>query len=102
MGVLPRRIAGDGTAVAAQANGGVSSGDEHESEAGTASAAAHLERRRGETAEERKARKAAVKEAQRAARAQKKELKNLFKEASVQAQRRAATAQPQAALKLPS
>jgi protein LTV1 len=61
-----------------------------------------MERRKGETAEEKKARKAAVKEAQRAARSHKKELKSLFKGASVAAQRRAATAQPQAALKLPS
>jgi protein LTV1 len=66
------------------------------------SAAIPMERRKGETAEEKKARKAAVKDSQRHARAQKRELRAAFKQAEKQAARLAATAQPQAAVKLPS
>jgi protein LTV1 len=58
-------------------------------------AAAAMERKKGESAEEKRARKNAVKEAKRDARATKKELKALYKEETVKAQRRAATAQVQ-------
>ncbi|PRW56768.1 LTV1-like protein [Chlorella sorokiniana] len=101
LGVLPRRGAGGLPEAAAGAQGGEAEAEEEEAEA-AAAAALPLERRKGESAEEKKARKAAVKGAKRAAREQKKELKSMFKEASVAAQRRAATAQPQAALHLPS
>lgn len=98
MGVLPpRRGAG---AAAEQQQQQLDAEDA--SAVGSAPAAAVQPRRKGESAEEKRARKAAVKDAKRNAREQKKELKELFKEASVAAQRRAATAQPQAALKLPS
>lgn len=53
------------------------------------------ERKKGETAEEKKARKNAVKEAKRDARVAKKELKTMYKEESVKAQRRVATAHVQ-------
>lgn len=75
---------------------------DQEPEEGSTAGAVPTERRKGETADEKKARKAAVKESQRHARAQKKELKATFKRAEKQAARLAATAQPQAAVKLPS
>lgn len=102
MGVLPRRGAGGLPEAAADEQGSEVGTDEAAAAAGAAAPALPLERRKGESTEEKKARKAAVKDAKRAAREQKKELKSLFKEASVAAQRRAATAQPQAALHLPS
>ena len=102
MGVLPRRGAGAApeSGGSMTRTGGAGEGEEGEEEHSEHAAA--LERRKDETAEEKRARKAAVKEAQRVARTQKKELKGMFKEALVQAQRRAATAQPQARIKLPS
>lgn len=54
-----------------------------------------MERKKGESAEEKRARKNAVKEMKRDARATKKELKTLYKEEKVKAQRREATAQVQ-------
>jgi len=54
-----------------------------------------IERKKGESAEEKRARKNAVKEMKRDARATKKELKSMYKEENVKAQRRAATAQVQ-------
>lgn len=59
------------------------------------------QRQKDETPEEKRSRKAAVKEAKRAARVAKKELKQMFKEERGKAARRSATAQPQAALHLP-
>lgn len=101
LGVLPRR--GAGAAPEQQGAAAADSGsDQDEGEAAAARASGVPERRKGESAEEKKARKAAVKEAKRGAREQKKELKSLYKEATVAAQRRVATAQPQARLKLPS
>jgi protein LTV1 len=67
-----------------------------------AAAAAVPERRKGETADEKRARKEAVKEAQRMARVQKKDMRSTFKRAEQVLQRMKATAQPQAAIKLPS
>ncbi|PSC71647.1 LTV1-like protein isoform A [Micractinium conductrix] len=100
LGVLPRR--GAGAAPEQQGAAAADSGsDQDEGEAAAARASGVPERRKGESAEEKKARKAAVKEAKRGAREQKKELKSLYKEATVAAQRRVATAQPQARLKLP-
>jgi protein LTV1 len=58
------------------------------------------ERKRGETAEEKRARKELVKGAKREARVAKKELKGMFKEEEARAHRRAATAQPQTAVVL--
>lgn len=58
------------------------------------------ERRKGETVDEKRARKAAVKEAKRNARANKKEMKQLWRGEAQRAAQRAATAQPQAAIKL--
>ena len=109
MGVLPPRLAaaaaaaaagaGDAQAAADGDSGGGSSGGEEVEAAG---GGAPLERHKGETAEEKKARKEAVKQAKRGARVNKKELKEMFKHEKVKAQHRAATAQPQAAIKLPS
>jgi len=59
-----------------------------------------LERKKGESSDEKKARKNAVKEAKREARAAKKELKTMYKEESVKAQRRVATAHVQPAIVL--
>lgn len=116
LGVLPKRGAG---AVPEAANGagargggagpadaaaaqGEEAGEGAASDGDAAAPEVSFERRKDESAEEKRARKAAVKEAQRIAREQKKELKTLFKGASLAAQRRVATAQPQAALHLPS
>ncbi|KAL4443797.1 hypothetical protein ABPG75_011534 [Micractinium tetrahymenae] len=105
MGVLPPRRGAGAAAEQQQQQQQQEEGAEEgasEGQAPVAAVAVPHERRKGETAEEKRARKAAVKDAKRSAREQKKELKGLFKEAAVAAQRLAATAQPQAALKLPS
>ena len=114
MGVLPPPRRGAGAAAAPlqqqqekQGEDGSSGSGSDEEGASDGSEGGHVRgsargRDKGESAEEKRARKAAVKEAKRSARCAKKELKGLFKDASQQAQRRAATAQPQAALKLPS
>jgi protein LTV1 len=90
MGVLPSKYAqrqqDDEEAIAAAAAA---------AEEKKKAAAAVTERKKGETAEEKRARKNAVKEMKRDARATKKELKTLYKEETVKAQRRAATAQVQ-------
>jgi protein LTV1 len=77
------------------------SGEEEESEGGGEEEAAArpppppTDRPKDESAEEKRARKGAVKEARRAARASKKELKTAFKGAAGRAARVAATALPQ-------
>lgn len=58
------------------------------------------ERKKGETAEEKKARKNAVKQAKKEARVAKKELKTLYKDEANKAKKRAATAQVQPTLVL--
>lgn len=58
-------------------------------------AAVVVERKKGESAEEKRARKTAVKEAKRDARVAKKDLKTLYKDETMKAHRRAATAQVQ-------
>ena len=58
------------------------------------------ERKKGETAEEKRSRKNAVKEAKREARVAKKDLKMLYKDESAKAHRRAATAQVQPSVHL--
>lgn len=102
MGALPPRRGAGAAAEQQQQQQHDAEGVTDEGGAPADAPAVPLERRKGESAEEKRARKAAVKDAKRSAREQKKELKGLFKEATVAAQRRAATAQPQAALKLPS
>ncbi|GFH16723.1 uncharacterized protein HaLaN_13202, partial [Haematococcus lacustris] len=87
------RLLADAEKRAAAAGGGDGTGEEGDILADTlmsvvvdrgeseqTSAPMLLERRKGETAEEKKARKAAVKEVRRANRASKKQLKAMFKE----------------------
>ncbi|KAI3428268.1 hypothetical protein D9Q98_006647 [Chlorella vulgaris] len=96
VGFMPRRgMAGGPDA----ADGGHAGSDVQEE---GAAATAVPERRKGETADEKRARKEAVKEAQRMARVQKKDMRSTFKRAEQVLQRMKATAQPQAAIKLPS
>lgn len=74
-------------------DGGSSCSSSGASEAGAASVAfsvASTTRLKGETSEERRARKSAVKEAQRASRVAKKELKTLFKEEAGRQRKQAA------------
>lgn len=65
--------------------------EEHPSEGSEdASVNSFLERKKGETPEERKARKAAVKESQRAARARKKDLKMMYRKEHIKQQKQMA------------
>jgi protein LTV1 len=89
MGVLPSKYAQQQQGQHGQEDDGVAGGRKK------SVPAVVVERKKGESAEEKRARKNAVKEMKRDARATKKELKTLYKEESVKAQRRAATAQVQ-------
>ncbi|GLI61075.1 hypothetical protein VaNZ11_003340, partial [Volvox africanus] len=102
MPVVPGGMAGDSrgrpaTAPAIQedeeegASGeGSGSGDEEEEGTGSVLDPGMLTRRKGETAEERKARKAAVKEARRNQRTAKKEMKTMFRQQATRAQKQTA------------
>lgn len=99
LGVLPARgsAAGSGAGGAAEADGE----KDMEGDAGpTRLSAAALERKKDESAEEKRARKNAVKVAKREARSVKKELKGMYKQEEARAARRAATAQVQPAVLL--
>ncbi|KAG1671900.1 hypothetical protein FOA52_003467 [Chlamydomonas sp. UWO 241] len=89
---------------ATAAGGAIPEGDEDADESGSeASSGGHvedgeegrsaviMERKKGETAEEKKARKSAVKDGQRAARASKKELKTMYKEEGLKQKKQAAS-----------